>query len=127
MTNTKKILVLDDAIFRHRAIRKLHLNDHIVNCSNIWEAQEAIKNEVFDKLFLDFDLNDFNENSAISNGETSLYLTGEDFLTYYLIHVPRKNWVKECVIISTNDRGAREIEWILNQVGIPNNRMPLVE
>lgn len=121
------ILILDDANYRHRDVMKLHPNDTIYSTYNIWDAQALLKTNVFDLIYLDHDLNDYSNDSVISNGETTLKLTGEDFVTYMLINVKRSNFPKKVIIISTNEKGAAMMEWLLNKAGIETERMPLID
>lgn len=120
-------MILDDAPWRHKDVKKIHLKDEVYSCYNIWDAQEMVKTHHFDLIYCDFDLNDYGLDSVISSGENTLKLTGEDFISYMLLKIPKSNWPQKIIITSTDDRGAAEIEWILKQVGIPTERMPLID
>jgi response regulator RpfG family c-di-GMP phosphodiesterase len=119
-TKKPKALILDDDPQRHVEIKRDLTEYEVIGCTDIWAAQEAIKTEPFDLLCLDFDLNDFSNASAIITQDAELKLTGADFLAYMLTEVPSEHWPKKVIIVSTNTEGAKELQWILNAVGIEN-------
>ena len=56
-----KILVLDDDEYRHRAFGKFLAGHYVVYTWNATGALEALKGSKFDMMFLDHDLQDFND------------------------------------------------------------------
>lgn len=120
-----KALILDDLPSRHKMIVKDNPEYEFHSSTDIWDAQEAIANEKFEVVFLDYDLNDYNYDSSIVTEDTTLELTGADFLAYMLTEVPAENWPSRVIIISIDKEGAQECLWILNQIGIKNSWTPL--
>ena len=122
---TPKVLCLDDLNSRQKEIQRDFPGAEIIHCQDIWSAQEAIKTEKFDIIFLDYDLCDYSDASAIVSDDSQFDLTGADFLVYMFAEVPQENWPDKVVIISINKDGAKEMQWLLDSVGIENSWDPL--
>lgn len=113
-----KALILDDLPSRHKMIVKDNPEYEFHSSTDIWDAQTAIANEKFDVIFLDYDLCDYNNASAIVTEDTTLKLTGADFLAFMLTEVSPENWPNRVIVISIDKEGAQEMMWLLKQCGV---------
>lgn len=126
MENKKpQALILDDMPSRHKTIIKDNPEFEFHSSLDIWDAQDFIKNNKIDILFLDYDLCDFNNASAIVAENAQFDLTGADFLAYMLTEVPNDNWPDKVIVISINEKGAQECMWLLKVIGIPATHDPM--
>jgi hypothetical protein len=125
MTANLKALILDDDPQRHVEVSRDLIGYEITSCTDIWAAQEAIKAQPYELLLIDYDLNDYSNASSIITEDAELKLTGADFLCYMFTDVPKEHWPKHVIIISIDEDGSKEMQWLLNAVGIPNTHDPL--
>ena len=118
-------MVLDDLVTRHTTVDKMHPDDAVFHAYDIWTAQSALATEKFDLIYLDFDLNDFSDDSSIVTEDCVLPLTGADFIAHMVTEVPEEHWPQKFVIISSDEEGSKELQWLLQTLGLDFSWDPL--
>lgn len=111
-----RILVLDDDKIRHRTFqRNLIGHERVLHVYTVEAAREALEAEVFDVVFFDHDLNDYESKSldySQSNYGGPREMTGVD-VAMFISRLPPEKHPKLAVIHSFNPGGAMNIAAVM--------------
>jgi len=99
-----RILILDDDLSRHKEFNKRLINHVVKNTSEACETIEALKNELWDYVFLDHDLG---EMIHVASGDG----TGYEVAKWLSEHPDRQP--ENIIIHSFNTSGARNMKSVL--------------
>lgn len=110
----RKILILDDDKERHKVFRFKLSTAILSHARTFSEFIEKLRNNKYDLIFLDHDLNDFPD--AESKDHIG-HITGYDAAKVILLQ-DKKNYPATIVVHSANPWGAERIKNVLSLSGI---------
>ena len=115
-----KILILDDIQYRLDVIAARYPNDDVVTCTNYSDCIKLLRDNKFDLIHLDHDLDEFQDNpdTYIDGWGKVRFYNGYDVVKFILGQLNQDNRPKQAIIHSINVKG-RIMADDLNRNGVP--------
>ena len=117
-------MVLDDNVERHNAFDNCFNKDQVEHAWTYWDAVALLDSELFDLVYLDHDLNDFEHTSIAQCSWGDRELTGVDIARFIALELDVSKRPKRVIVHSWNPDGARLMVNILRDVGILSTYEP---